>query len=147
MSLAVQLIPWTQLTRFGVPDPTEFRVIRRPMEIGGVGIVQPGETLPPDAITNRVRLRQLYEQRRIEPVAIPEGISMVSRARARMEQAMAERTPAPPLPSVDYSRVAGGPALPFVPDAVMISESAETDVKAKVKPTFKRVTPAPPRRP
>lgn len=64
------LIPWTQLTRTGIPP---MKVIRRDLVLGEV-VVPVGETLdaellPPDI--RRTRLRQFYEQRLLEPVNAP----------------------------------------------------------------------------
>jgi hypothetical protein len=55
---------WPYLTRFGIP---EFRVIRRPIVTQGITIAV-GSTVTPDTFLRRERLRQMYEQRLIEPV-------------------------------------------------------------------------------
>jgi hypothetical protein len=65
-----ELVPWTDLTRFGVPP---MRVIRRSITIG-VTTVEVGQQFDPDllpASIRRLRLRQFYEQHRLEPVDPP----------------------------------------------------------------------------
>jgi hypothetical protein len=62
-----QLVPWNQLTRGGVPA---LKVSRRPLVVGEV-TVGVGEQLNPELFPLQVRgqrLRQFYEQRRLEPV-------------------------------------------------------------------------------
>lgn len=62
------LISFTQLTRGGVIP--EFVVRRFPLLAGGQEL-QVGDVLPADALVNRTRLRQMYEQRRISPLKAP----------------------------------------------------------------------------
>ena len=62
-----QLIPWFQLTRTGIPA---MKVARRPLTLGEV-TVPVGAPLDPELIPlaiRKQRLRQFYEQRRLEPV-------------------------------------------------------------------------------
>lgn len=61
------LISWPQLTRTGTP---QFLVCRRPLLLSGQEF-SVGTHVPHDIVHNRSRLRQLYEQRRIEPVVAP----------------------------------------------------------------------------
>ena len=61
------LLPWSSLTRFGTP---EFEVAGRPIRVGEVEFPV-GAAFPASVLPNRVRLRQLYEQRRIQPVDPP----------------------------------------------------------------------------
>jgi len=69
MAMVHSLIPWTQLTRFSTPD---FRVVRRELLVHGE-VVPIGADVPAEIVGNPVRLRQLYEQRAIEPVEAPKG--------------------------------------------------------------------------
>jgi hypothetical protein len=55
---------WTDLNRSG--PPAGFRVGVRPFLLNGT-VFNPGDDVPVAGI-DRVRLRQLYEQRRIQPV-------------------------------------------------------------------------------
>lgn len=84
------LIPFTQLTRNGMP---EFRVCRLPLFLGGAE-VPVGKVVAVDSFPNRIRVRQMYEQRRIEPVTAPKG--SVQEARERMERGMG-RAPGIPV--------------------------------------------------
>ena len=62
-----ELIPWRTLTRFSIPP---LKVARRPLEIGEVTIPV-GATLDPELFPPNIRvlrLRQFYEQRRLEPL-------------------------------------------------------------------------------
>lgn len=59
---------FTQLTRYGMP---QFRAIRRPMEYAGES-VEVGMPVTAALQATPGRLRQFYDQRRIEP--IPETI-------------------------------------------------------------------------
>jgi hypothetical protein len=54
---------WAQLTRSAVPDMV---VARRPLECGDGGVLPVGAAVP--SSVTELRLRQLYEQRRIDPV-------------------------------------------------------------------------------
>lgn len=72
------LIPWTQFIRQGVPS--QFRVTRHPLLLNGVEVC-PGEIVTPDVFLNRSRLRQMYEQRKIEPVVAPKGSVQATRDR------------------------------------------------------------------
>jgi len=65
------LIPWSRLTRTGIPP---LKVARRDLALGEI-IVPVGETLDPELLPMQVRtrrLRQFYEQRRLEPVDPPQ---------------------------------------------------------------------------
>lgn len=70
------LIPWTQLIRQGVPD--QFRVMRHALTLNGREVL-PGEIVVPSDFLNRSRLRQMYEQRKIEPVVAPVGSVQAAR--------------------------------------------------------------------
>jgi hypothetical protein len=85
--IRVNLIPWRQLTRNGVP---EMVVARRPMSLHG-SIYQPGHPVSPQDFVNRVRMRQLYEQRLLEPLHAPRG--SVQEARDRMQVKRQQRQP------------------------------------------------------
>ena len=91
------LLTWNKLTRGGTNVPPEFRVVRRPLEVGGT-VFAVGATLPdiafPAAI-RRARMRQFYEQRRIEPAIAPPHTRQAHRV-----PVAATVTPAPkPTPS------------------------------------------------
>jgi hypothetical protein len=65
-----ELVPWRQLTRAGIPP---LKVARRPLVVGEVS-VGVGETFSPELFPLQIRaerLRQFYEQRRLEPVDPP----------------------------------------------------------------------------
>jgi len=77
------LIPFTQLTRTEMP---QFRVTRLPLLLGGSEIAV-GEVVAVDAFPNRVRLRQMYEQRRIEPTIAPKNSRQAARERQEAQRA------------------------------------------------------------
>ena len=61
------LTPWRLLTRNGIPA---FKVMRRPLALGEVTLPV-GAALDPELIPHHIRdrrLRQFYEQHRLEPV-------------------------------------------------------------------------------
>ena len=64
---------WAQLTRYGVPA---FTVARRPLPVSeNLGsILEVGAEIPNDF--TGVRIRQLYEQRRIAPIQIKKDAAM-----------------------------------------------------------------------
>jgi hypothetical protein len=85
--IAVNLVPWPVLTRTGIPA---FLVARRPLCVEGreypVGV-----EIPPALIPSRVRLRQLYEQRRLEPVeAHKRSVRALNEARVKVPAAPVE---------------------------------------------------------
>jgi hypothetical protein len=89
------MISWNKLTRSGLNIPAEFRVIRRPIETLGRRF-EVGEILPPDAFSPpilKLRLRQFYESRLIEPAVAPAGTRQSVRANHPM-------TPATPTAKV-----------------------------------------------
>jgi hypothetical protein len=69
MALLRSLVPWLRLTRSGIP---EMRVARRALVTSGVEIAV-GDILPVNALCHRSRIRQLYEQRLLEPVVASVG--------------------------------------------------------------------------
>ncbi len=118
------LIPFTQLTRGGVMP--QFRVCRLPLVTQGVEL-SVGEVVAPDTFRDRVRVRQLYEQRRIEPVVAPKDSRQAARERMETEQRRArgetqEATPrgmtgdpsatAPAPVSVSPGNLFSSPAIP-----------------------------------
>ncbi len=145
------LIPWRQLTRTGLfSHPSEFRAIRRPLELTSLGKrFEPGEVLTDDAILNpRIRLRQLYEQRKIEPVEVPPGIGLVGRAIDRMRAEAARSTQVSDLPIPVF-----GSTHPFSSPVALAEASDQyiqpdpelkAKVKLKVKPNFSRSKIGPP---
>lgn len=122
------LIPFTQLTRLGVPP--EFRVTRLPLLLDGIEIAV-GDIVSPQSFPNRVRLRQMYEQRRIEPLVAPKDSRQ--EARERMERANRERLAASTLPPVSQST-----NLPFDSPAVPAVEAAES-IPSVVRPVSRVV--------
>jgi hypothetical protein len=83
------MVPWSQLTRTGVP---QFLVSRRPLLVEGQTF-EVGVLIPPNLFCTRTRLRQMYEQRRIEPVEAPKrtvrAVNEANQARVKIP------TPAP----------------------------------------------------
>jgi len=59
------IIPWLQLTRYAMP---KFQVSRRRLFYGGE-YLEPGTPIPDSMVLHRTRVRQLYEQWLIEPIA------------------------------------------------------------------------------
>jgi hypothetical protein len=88
------LIPWTELTRTGIPA---LKVCRRPMVLGEVTIAV-GEALDPEVFPLQIRkqrLRQFYEARLLEPVnPLPTSLQFYrERQLARQEVPIAPITP------------------------------------------------------
>ena len=128
------LISWPQLTRTGTP---QFLVCRRPLLLSGQEFAV-GTNLPFDAVNNRSRLRQLYEQRRIEPVVAPPNSKQAHRPSTSLS-APAVPAPArvggavPPFSSVPPTPVSkSAPAVP-VPVSDLPFES--TPVPVRQEPT------------
>jgi hypothetical protein len=67
--LTRSLIPWSDLTRQSMP---QFEICRRPMVVQGRELAV-GDPLPVELFANRVRIRQLYDGRLIQPVTPPPG--------------------------------------------------------------------------
>jgi hypothetical protein len=104
-----QLVPWTRLTRTGIPA---LKVARRPLTVGGV-IVQVGQALDPELFPLRIRaqrLRQFYEQRRLEPV--DPGPTSQQYYRERFARMYGGELPVEPITPIASEIVAGG--LPAV---------------------------------
>lgn len=101
------LIPWTQLTRHGVPD---FTVIRRAMLVHGVEVAI-GSAVPAEITGHRSRLRQLYEQRKIEPTIAPVGSKQAHRVAAT-------------VPPKKVSKPAPASALPFDAPSVPVPQQS-----------------------
>lgn len=110
-----ELIPWPQLTRTGIPA---LRVCRRPIEAGEV-TVPVGATLNPEVFPPQIRaqrLRQFYEQRRLEPVHAPVGTRQYYRELQAREQA--ENAVIEPITPVAAHIVAEElPAVPVAEEA------------------------------
>jgi hypothetical protein len=95
-----ELIPWRTLTRMGIPP---LKVSRRALEVGEV-VVDVGKTFDPAIFPLAIRaerLRQFYEQRRLEPVSPP-----VSSRQYWREQRGRMSTPAMEIPVVPIVPVA-----------------------------------------
>jgi len=117
------LIPFTQLTRFGVPD---FRVTRRALTLGEVTLAV-GTQLNPDLIPAAIRLtrlRQFYEQRLLEPVVAPKGTRQAHRA-------------SPPASAPPVLAVSSQPIPTVATDAAVIPS---VDIPVSTAPSY-----APPR--
>jgi len=120
------LIPFTQLTRTEMP---QFRVTRLPLLLGGSEIAV-GEVVAVDAFPNRVRLRQMYEQRRIEPTVAPKNSKQAARERQEAQRARELESPGPVSP------VAVPQALPLAPvqsdfDSPPIPVAEESELESK----------------
>ena len=129
------LISWPQLTRTGTP---QFRVCRRALTMSGREFAI-GTSLPVDAVHNRSRLRQLYEQRRIEPVIAPPNSKQAHRppttlsapavsALARVEGAVPTSGSTPPTPVSKSVPAAPVPVsdLPFESTPVPVRQEPAT---------------------
>lgn len=95
--LTHSLVSWVTLIRSGIP---EFRVARKPIHSLGQTL-QPGEPIPDELKQNRTRLRQLYEQRVIEPVHAPRGSKQAGRVHVRSGSIPVTEAVAPVLVSAD----------------------------------------------
>ena len=102
------LIPFTQLTRTQMP---QFRVCRLPLLLDGAEI-EVGEIVAVDSFPNRVRLRQMYEQRRIEPTIAPKN----SRQAAQEKQARERATRLSDAGTALLTEVFESPFIPLVED-------------------------------
>jgi hypothetical protein len=102
-------IPFSDILRAADPSGLtmpQFQVCRRPMVVQGQEL-KIGDRLPIELFKDRVRIRQLYDSRLIEPVEPPAG-SVRSVQSVRAAQAAAEvgippdvpASPAVPLPAV-----------------------------------------------
>lgn len=119
-----ELIPWRTLTRTGIPP---LKVSRRALEAGGV-LVQVGETFDPELFPlaiRKERLRQFYEQRRLEPVEPPFN----SRQYWRERRGQLGSIPTPALPIVPVaSRIVANPLPVVLPDlGIPVPESRDLD--------------------
>ena len=89
------LLPWPQLTRQGGIPP--MRVIRKPLSLAGQTL-SPGTPLGSYVCSaNRVKLRQLYEQRAIEPIAAPAGTVQAHKERMLRTGQMQSAKPVTPV--------------------------------------------------
>ena len=118
------LIPWSQLTRTGIPV---FRAVRRDIVTGG-RIVVVGEEVPADLFSSRHRMRQLYEQRLIEPTTVPPG------SRQLMRERMAVNTAASTMAAAEAEKPVGEgtrdlnfPSIPIAEEGVEDDRVAEAD--------------------
>jgi hypothetical protein len=106
------LIPWNVLTRDGIPA---LKVARRPFAVGEVGEAElpvgalfDPELFPPQI--RKTRLRQFYEQRRLEPVDAPKDSRQFYLERqARLR---GETLPIAPVTPVASRIVADLPSVP-----------------------------------
>lgn len=86
-------LPWPKLTLNGSAMP-QFRVARRPMFSLGV-LTEVGQPVPPQIVVNKLRLRQLYEARLVEPIG---GIPPAYQIPAHRAAALSAAPTPPPLP-------------------------------------------------
>ena len=125
------LISWPQLTRTGTP---QFLVCRRPLLLS-VQEFSVGTHVPHDIVHNRSRLRQLYEQRRIEPVIAPPNSKQAHRlsttsslpvrsAPARVGGAVPASGATPPTPVTKPSTTVPISDLPFESTPVPVRQDA-----------------------
>lgn len=102
-----RLLPWSKLTRNGVP---RFRVSRRPMTTLATTF-EVGAELPVGAVANQSRLRQLYEQRAIEPISdsveVKTQASASASAKTHREPESLSAVPAPPNAARELSPLPG----------------------------------------
>ena len=106
------LIPWRLLTKYGIPP---LKVARRPLEVGEV-VVPVGEAFDPELFPlglRNQRLRQYYEQHRLEPVNAVEPRKFYLDQRLRHGQGM--EAPITPVTPVASRIVADLPAVPVTP--------------------------------
>ena len=99
-----ELVPWSQLTRTGIPA---LKVSRRAIMVGEI-TVQIGETLNPELFPPQIRmerLRQFYEARRLEPVDAPPNSQQLHRE--RFERMYSGQAPIAPITPVASRIVAG----------------------------------------
>ena len=105
-----ELLPWRTLTRLAVPP---LRVTRRDLTVGEVTFPV-GATIDPEVFPLQIRkerLRQFYEQRRLEPVnAPPDSRQFYREQRARLQEAVIE-----PIQPVASQIVADLPSTPVAP--------------------------------
>ena len=120
------LIPWSQLTRTGIPV---FRAVRRDIVTGG-RIVVVGEEVPADLFSSRHRMRQLYEQRLIEPTTVPPGSRQLMRERMAVNTAASTTAAAEAeaeKPVGEGARDLNFPSIPIAEEGVEDDRVAEAD--------------------
>ena len=114
------IVPWHQLTRYAMP---KFRIARRALFFNNQHL-QPGTEIPAEMVANRVRVRQLYEQWLIEPVAETvvsrPGVNVVVRSESTVAATFA------PVESIPT-------ALPAAPEVAAVSEFYIPDITLPVE--------------
>lgn len=106
-----ELLPWRTLTRSGAIPA--MKVIRRDLVLGEVTIPV-GQTLDPEVFPpniRRERLRQFYEQRRLEPVDAPANSRQWYREQFARKRGEIAADTVEPITPVASQVVAGLPAL------------------------------------
>ena len=129
------LIPWSQLTRTGIPV---FRAVRRDIVTGG-RIVVVGEEVPADLFSSRHRMRQLYEQRLIEPTTVPPGSRQLMRERMAVNTAASTMAAAEAEAEAEKLVGEGTRDLNF-PSIPIAEEGVEDDRVAEADPVTAPVT-------
>jgi hypothetical protein len=125
------LMPWTQLVRSG--EIPAMKIMRRPLSVAGTTVAV-GDALPANllvnrlpngqTVPNRIRIRQMYEQRLIEPVVAPK--STRQEAMERMAKAEVER--------VNPTQVGAVVTHPVMQTAEQVPVSVSVSVDEDVSP-------------
>jgi hypothetical protein len=158
-----ELIPWRTLTRTGIPP---LKVSRRTLQVGEV-VVGVGETLDPMIFPPGIRaerLRQFYDQRRLEPVNPPVDSRQYWREQRGRTRIPGLETPVDPVVPVASEIVASvlpvalpGLGIPVAEEARDLDRPSEpqsrgrgrplgSNDKTKRKPkTYKTLRPGAPR--
>jgi hypothetical protein len=105
-----QLVPWFQLIRAGIPA---LKVARLPLVVGEV-TVPVGQTLDPELFPHPIRLqrlRQFYEQRRLEPVDPLPDSQQYYRERFERMHGGGQEAPIAPITPVASQIVADMPVV------------------------------------
>ena len=103
------LIPWSTLTRLGTIPA--MRVIRRPLVVGEV-TVPVGAIFDPELFPlqiRKLRLRQFYEQHRLEPVDAPADSRQFYRE--QLARTQGQEAPIAPITPVASRIIADLPAV------------------------------------
>lgn len=130
-----ELLPWRTLTRMGVPP---LKVRRRPLAVGEVTVAV-GAILDPELFPAQIRaqrLRQFYEQRRLEPATPVVGTRQYhceqQAALVAPVVPVASRIVAEDLPAVEV------PVEESADDAVKEEETARPKARRWRRPTPRR---------
>lgn len=106
-----ELIPWRDLTRFGIPA---LKVALRPLVVDSEVTVNVGEVFNAELFPQKIRaerLRQFYEQRRLEPVDGPKTLRELREEQFRRRQGATIAETVEPVTPVASQIVAGLPGV------------------------------------